>query len=104
LRDILGSDERTVTIEMIQKMIADHFKMRIQDLKSKNNSKSVAMPRQICMYLCKKLTRASLPRIGREFGNKHHTTVLHSISKIEDLRQEDRELSRQLDVFLDAFK
>jgi len=104
LRDILGSDEKTVTIEMIQKMIADHFKMRIQDLKSKNNSKSVAMPRQVCMYLCKKLTRASLPRIGREFGNKHHTTVLHSINKIEELRHQDRELDRQLEIFLDAFK
>ena len=72
---------------MIQKTIADHFGMRVQDLKSKNNSKSVAVPRQICMYLCKKLTGASLPQIGREFGNKHHTTVLHSINKIEDLRQ-----------------
>jgi chromosomal replication initiator protein len=104
LHDILGPGERTVTIEMIQKMIADHFKMRIQDLKSKNNSKSVAMPRQICMYLCKQLTRASLPQIGRDFGNKHHTTVLHSINKIEDLRKKDQELNRQLTMFLEAFK
>jgi chromosomal replication initiator protein len=104
LRDILGPDEKSVTIEMIQKMIADHFQMRIQDLKSKNNSKSVAMPRQICMYLCKKLTRASLPRIGREFGNKHHTTVLHSISKIEELRRQDRDLDKQIQTFLEGFK
>jgi chromosomal replication initiator protein len=104
LHDILGPGERTVTIEMIQKMIADHFKMRIQDLKSKNNSKSVAVPRQICMYLCKQLTRASLPQIGREFGNKHHTTVLHSINKIEDLRRKDQDLNRQLNVFFEAFK
>jgi chromosomal replication initiator protein len=104
LHDIFGPDERTVTIEMIQKMIADHFKMRIQDLKSKNNSKSVTMPRQICMYLCKKLTRASLPQIGREFGNKHHTTVLHSISKIEQLRQYDREVNAQIESFLASFK
>jgi chromosomal replication initiator protein len=104
LHDILGHGEKTVTIEMIQKMIADHFKMRIQDLKSKNNSKSVALPRQICMYLCKKLTRASLPQIGREFGNKHHTTVLHSIGKIEGLRREDTELDKQINIFLDTFK
>jgi chromosomal replication initiator protein len=104
LHDILGHGEKTVTIEMIQKMIADHFKMRIQDLKSKNNSKSVALPRQICMYLCKKLTRASLPQIGREFGNKHHTTVLHSIGKIEGLRREDVELDKQINIFLDTFK
>lgn len=104
LHDIFGSDERSVTIEMIQKLIADHFKMRVQDLKSKNNSKSVAMPRQICMYLCKKLTGASLPQIGREFGDKHHTTVLHSIHKIEDLRQVDRELNKSIQGFLESFK
>jgi chromosomal replication initiator protein len=104
LHDILGPGEKTVTIEMIQKMIADHFKMRVHDLKSKNNSKSVAGPRQICMYLCKHLTGASLPQIGREFGNKHHTTVLHSVNKIEELRQQDRELNKQIQVFLDSFK
>jgi chromosomal replication initiator protein len=104
LQDILGLGERTVTIEMIQKMIADHFKMRVQDLKSKNNSKSVAVPRQICMYLCKKLTGASLPQIGREFGDKHHTTVLHSINKIAELREKDRDLNKQLQVFLESFK
>jgi len=104
LHDILGPGEKTVTIEMIQKMIADHFKMRVQDLKSKNNSKSVAVPRQICMYLCKKLTGASLPHIGREFGDKHHTTVLHSISKIEEFRKKDHELDKQIAMFLDSFK
>src|SRR5215471_472018 len=104
LHDILGPGEKTVTIEMIQKLIADHFKMRVQDLKSKNNSKSVAVPRQICMYLCKQLTGASLPQIGREFGNKHHTTVLHSINKIDELRQQDRELNKQIQTFIDSFK
>jgi chromosomal replication initiator protein len=104
LRDILGPGEKTITVEMIQKVIADHFRMRVQDLKSKNNSKSVALPRQICMYLCKKLTGASLPQIGREFGDKHHTTVLHSIKKIEVLCQQDREFSRQIQTFLESFK
>ncbi len=104
LHDILGASDRSINVEMIQKVIADHFKMRVQDLKSKNNSKSVALPRQICMYLCKKLTGASLPLIGREFGDKHHTTVLHSINKIEDLRQQDREFNKQIQAFLDSFK
>jgi chromosomal replication initiator protein len=104
LHDILSPGEKTVTIEMIQKMIADHFKMRVQDLKSKNNSKSVALPRQICMYLCKELTGASLPQIGREFGNKHHTTVLHSINKIKKLCEVDRELSKQIQTFMESFK
>jgi chromosomal replication initiator protein len=104
LQDILGPSERSITVEMIQKLVADHFKMRVQDLKSKNNSKSVAMPRQICMYLCKELTGASLPQIGREFGDKHHTTVLHSINKIKDMRLQDREFDKQITVFLSAFK
>jgi len=104
LSEILHSDEKAITIEMIQKTIADYYGMRVQDLKSRNNSKSVAMPRQICMYLCKKITRMSLPQIGREFGNKHHTTVLHSINKIEENRQADRELNRLLQTFIDSFK
>ena len=104
LHDILGPGDRAITIEMIQKTIADHFKMRVQELKSKNNSKSVTVPRQICMYLCKKLTGASLPQIGREFGNKHHTTVLHSINKIEELVHRDRDLNKQIQTFMDSFK
>ena len=104
LHDILGPGEKAITIEMIQKTIADHFKMRVQDLKSRNNSKSVALPRQICMYLCKKLTGASLPQIGREFGDKHHTTVLHSINKIAVMVEKDKQLGKQIQIFIDSFK
>jgi chromosomal replication initiator protein len=104
LSEILHSDEKAITIEMIQKTIADYYGMRVQDLKARNNSKSVALPRQICMYLSKKITGMSLPQIGREFGNKHHTTVLHSINKIEEARQKDRELNRLLQTFIDSFK
>jgi chromosomal replication initiator protein len=104
LSEILHTDEKAITIEMIQKTIADYYGMRVQDLKSRNNSKSVALPRQICMYLCKRITGMSLPQIGREFGNKHHTTVLHSVNKIETNRQSDRELNRLLQTFTDSFK
>jgi len=104
LHDILGTDKRAITIEMIQKAIADHYKMRSQDLKAKNNSRSVAVPRQVAMYLCKKLTGVSLPQIGREFGNKHHTTVLHSINKIEQLRREDENLNRLIQTLMESFK
>ena len=104
LSEILHKDEKAITIEMIQKTIADYYGMRVQDLKSRNNSKSVTVPRQICMYLCKKMTGMSLPQIGREFGNKHHTTVLHSVNKIETTRQGDRELNRLLQTFTDSFK
>lgn len=104
LRDIFGSGDKAITIEMIQKAVADHFGMRVQELKSKNNSKSVTMPRQICMYICKKLTGGSLPQIGRDFGNKHHTTVLHSINKIEQMRQHDKDLNKMIDLIIDSFK
>ena len=89
LKNVLEHEGRAVTIEMIQKSIAEHFNLKLIDLKSRNNSKSIALPRQIAMYLCKSLTRASLPEIGRSFGGKHHSTVIHSIRKVEDLRKKD---------------
>jgi len=104
LHDILGPGEKAITVEMIQKAVADHFGMRVQELKSKNNSKAVAEPRQICMYLCKKLTDVSLPQLGRDFGNKHHTTVLHSINKVELLRRRDPVADKRIQVLLDSFQ
>jgi chromosomal replication initiator protein len=104
LRELLGPGEKAISVEMIQKRTADQFGMRAYELKSKNNSKAVALPRQVCMYICKKLTGASLPQIGREFGGKHHTTVLHSINKIELLRQQDKDLNRIIQTLLDSFK
>jgi chromosomal replication initiator protein len=89
LRDVLKHEEKTVTIDSIQKFVADYYRLKLVDLKSRNNSKSVAMPRQVAMYLCKSLTNASLPEIGKSFGGKHHSTVIHSIRKVEDLRQRD---------------
>jgi len=89
LRNVLQNDDRAVTIEIVQKSVADHYSLKVSELKSKNNSKSVAMPRQIAMYLCKALTSASLPEIGKSFGGKHHSTVIHSIRKIEDMRQKN---------------
>jgi chromosomal replication initiator protein len=89
LRNVLQPDERAVTIEGIQKFVADFYQLKLVDLKSRNNSKSIALPRQIAMYLCKALTNASLPEIGKSFGGKHHSTVIHSIRKIEELRKRD---------------
>ena len=104
LRDLLHTDDKPVTIEMIQKFVADHFSLKISDIKAKNNSKSIAGPRQIAMYLAKNLTGASLPEIGKEFGGKHHSTVIHSIRKIEDLRRHDGDFDRQINSFIQAFK
>src|SRR5467141_4168218 len=89
LKDLLHTEEKPITIEMIQKFVADHYNVKLTDLKAKNNAKSVVVPRQIAMYLTKTLTGASLPEIGKEFGGKHHSTVIHSVSKIDDLRKKD---------------
>ncbi len=104
LKNILDHEEKAVTIEIIQKFVADHFNLKLADLKSRNNSKSVAMPRQIAMYLCKSLTHASLPEIGRSFGGKHHSTVIHSIRKVEDLRKKDLNFNSQISNFMEGFR
>ncbi len=89
LHDVLKHETKTVTIDLIQKFVADYYRLKLAELKSRNNSKSVAMPRQVAMYLCKTLTNASLPEIGKSFGGKHHSTVIHSIRKIEKMRKTD---------------
>jgi chromosomal replication initiator protein len=105
LRGLIDEEEeKTVTIELIQKTVADYFGLRVSDLKSKNNSRSVAEPRQIAMYLCKRLTTASLPEIGREFGGKHHTTVLHSINKISELYEKREDFHRIINNLIDRLK
>ncbi len=104
LRNILDHEEKAVTIEIIQKHVADYYHLKLGDLKSKNNSKSVAAPRQIAMYLCKSLTHASLPEIGRSFGGKHHSTVIHSIRKVEELRKKDNDFNNLITGFLETFR
>ena len=104
LRDLLHAEEKPVSIEMIQKFVADHFNLKISELKAKNNSKSIARPRQIAMYLTKSLTGASLPEIGKEFGGKHHSTVIHSIRKIDDERKQNPEFDRLIHSFVQAFR
>jgi chromosomal replication initiator protein len=89
LKNIIDEETEGISIELIQKTVAGHYGLKVGDLKSKNNSRSIAVPRQVAMYLCKTLTRASLPEIGREFGGKHHTTVLHSVNKISDLYEKE---------------
>jgi chromosomal replication initiator protein len=104
LKNILEHEEKAVTIEIIQKFVADYYNLKLVDLKSRNNSKSVAMPRQIAMYLCKTLTPASLPEIGRSFGGKHHSTVIHSIRKIEEMRKKDTAFNTLMGNFLEGFR
>jgi chromosomal replication initiator protein len=104
LRNVLQNDDRAVTIEIVQKAVADHYSLKVSELKSKNNSKSVAMPRQIAMYLCKALTNASLPEIGKSFGGKHHSTVIHSIRKVEDMRQRDGVFNTLINSLMESFR
>jgi chromosomal replication initiator protein len=103
LKNIISTQEKKVTIELIQKRVGEQFGLREQDLKVRSNSKAIAFPRQIAMYLVKQLTAASLPEIGRQFGGKHHTTVLHSINKIDSLRRNDKDLNRTINKLLDSF-
>jgi chromosomal replication initiator protein len=104
LKDVINPDDKAITIETIQKFVSDYYQLKIGDLKSRNNSKSVAMPRQVAMYLCKGLTQASLPEIGRSFGGKHHSTVIHSIRKVEALRKRDGEFNTLMKSFLQSFR
>jgi len=104
LRDLLRTEEKAVTIEMIQKFVADHYNVKLTELKAKNNSKAVAVPRQIAMYLSKTLTAASLPEIGKGFGGKHHSTVIHSVRKIDGLRKRDPDFDRLINSFVQAFR
>jgi chromosomal replication initiator protein len=104
LRNVIDQDDKAVTIESIQKYISDYYQVKVGELKSRNNSKSVAMPRQIAMYLAKSLTNASLPEIGRSFGGKHHSTVIHSIKKVDEMRKTDHDFNSLIGSFLQAFK
>ncbi|MBH63649.1 MAG: chromosomal replication initiator protein DnaA [Alphaproteobacteria bacterium] len=98
LRDLLRANDRRVTIEDIQKRVAEHFNIRLADMYSARRARAVARPRQVAMYLAKQLTSRSLPEIGRKFGGRDHTTVMHAVRKIDELRQSDSTLSEDIDL------
>ncbi len=104
LRDVLAHDDRAITIDGVQKFICEYYQLKLAELKSRNNSKSVAMPRQVAMYVCKQLTGASLPEIGRSFGGKHHSTVIHSIKKVEQMRKRDPAFNHLIAGFLQSLQ
>ncbi|MCR9256643.1 MAG: chromosomal replication initiator protein DnaA [Alphaproteobacteria bacterium] len=98
LGDLLRASDRRVTIEEIQKRVAEHFNIRMSDMASARRSRSVARPRQIAMYLSKQLTSRSLPDIGRRFGGRDHTTVMHAVKKVEELRASDVSFAEDVDI------
>ncbi|MEE2705249.1 MAG: chromosomal replication initiator protein DnaA [Pseudomonadota bacterium] len=98
LHDLLKSHERRLTIESIQKQVADHFQIRLSDMSSARRARTVARPRQIAMYLAKQLTSRSLPEIGRAFGGRDHTTVIHAVRKVEELMKADVSFSEDVEL------
>ncbi len=102
LKQFIDTQVRKITIEAIQRAVAEHFGMRVPELKQKNNSRQIVVPRQIAMYLAKQMTEASLPEIGRQFGGKHHTTVMHSIGKIDEQRRQDKDLNRTVNKLMET--
>jgi chromosomal replication initiator protein len=102
LKHLTHTQERRITIESIVRAVAEKFSLQPAQLKMKTNEQKIAYPRQIAMYLAKELTSASLPEIGRAFNGKHHTTVLHSIQKIEKLRQQDADLNSLILKLVDS--
>ncbi len=102
MKNIIDSERAEgLTMERIERVVAAHYQMSVEDLKSKSNSRAIAMPRQVAMYLCKRLTRHSYPEIGREFGGKHHTTVMHSFDKIDNLTKTDRVFHNTISSLID---
>jgi chromosomal replication initiator protein len=102
LKQFIDTQVRKITIEAIQRAVAEQFGMRVPELKQKNNSRQIVVPRQIAMYLAKQMTEASLPEIGRQFGGKHHTTVMHSIAKIDEQRRADKDLNRTINKLMET--
>jgi len=93
LKDIVKDDRRSVSSDVVIRAVAGYFGLKPSQLKAKCNARPISQPRQIAMFICKQITDLSLPQIGKDFGGKHHTTVLHSIRKIESLRKKNSEIS-----------
>ena len=103
LKNIIDSERpEGLTMDRIARIVASHYKLTVEEMKSKNNSRAVAVPRQVAMYLCKRLTSHSYPEIGREFGGKHHTTVMHSYDKIDTLVKKDSVFHNTISGLIDS--
>ncbi len=98
LQDLLRAHDRRITIDEIQRKVAEHFNLRLTDMHSSRRARNVARPRQIAMYLAKQLTSRSLPEIGRKFGGRDHTTVMHAVRKVEELIDADAQIAQDTDV------
>jgi chromosomal replication initiator protein len=104
LKDLLSKDNKPITPADIMKVVAAHYGIKISDLKSKSNSRPIAYPRQVAMYMCKELTDLSYPEIGKLFNNKHHSTVMYSVEKIDQLMQDDQQVARTIEMLTKQFR
>jgi len=104
LRDFATANSPATTVDSIIKHVSNYYNITVSDLKSRNNSPQVSFPRQVAMYLCKKLTHCSLPEIGRRFGGKHHSTVIYAVNKIEKKRAQERDFDRLQDSFIQSLR
>ena len=98
LHDILKAHDRRLTIEEIQRKVAEHYNIRLTDMSSARRARAVARPRQVAMWLAKQLTQRSLPEIGRKFGNRDHTTVMHAVSRIHELMARDAAFAEDVEL------
>jgi chromosomal replication initiator protein len=104
LKDLLAKESKPITGPEIVKVVAAHYGVKVSDLKAKSNARTIAFPRQVAMWMCKELTDLSYPEIGRLFNDKHHSTVMYSVEKIDQMRQDNSDLSRTIDMLTKQFR
>jgi chromosomal replication initiator protein len=104
LKDLLSKEDKPITATEILKVVAAHYGIKVSDLKSKSNARPISYPRQVAMYICKELTDLSYPEIGKIFNNKHHSTVMYSVEKIDQLIQDDQQVARTIEMLTKQFR
>jgi chromosomal replication initiator protein len=104
LKDLLSKEDKPITAPEILKVVAAHYGIKVSDLKSKSNARPISYPRQVAMYMCKELTDLSYPEIGKIFNNKHHSTVMYSVEKIDQLIQDDQQVARTIEMLTKQFR
>lgn len=104
LKDLLSKENKPITPTEILRVVSAHYGLKVTDIKSKNNSKTIAFPRQVAMYMCKELTDLSYPEIGKLFNNKHHSTVMYSVERVEEMMQDDTGLARTIEMLTKQFR
>jgi chromosomal replication initiator protein len=104
LKPLINTEDRVITADLIMEIVAQYYQLKAEDLKSKDNSRKIVLPRQVSMFLCKQMTQLSLPEIGKVFGGKHHSTVIHSVNKIQESLKRDPILQNEINTLIETIK